>query len=131
LWVALPTTLVKVANGIAYYTAESPGFSRFAITGQFNIIPGTQVVTLLPALQTSGDLSLAITPQITPPNAGVVEPVTTQTTAIPAASQPTPALPLPTLAIVGIVVVVIGVGGFLIRRWWIQRQNPALFGNYD
>jgi hypothetical protein len=34
-WTALPTTFVKTENLQAYFTATSPGFSRFAITGQF------------------------------------------------------------------------------------------------
>nr|WP_319376338.1 PGF-pre-PGF domain-containing protein [uncultured Methanoregula sp.] len=131
-WVALPTTLVKVENGVAYYTAASPGFSRFAITGQAGVTSGTPLATLTPAGQTFGDLSPTTSGTKTPtPAAVTVRSVTKQTTAIPAASQPAPALPLPTMAIVGGIVVVLVAGGFLIRRWWIRRQNPALFRNYD
>ena len=130
-WVALPTTLVKVENGVAYYTAVSPGFSRFAITGQFNITSGTPLATLTPAGQTYGALSPVTSTKIPAPAAVTARSETTQTTAIPAVSQPAPALPLLTLAIVGGVVVVLVAGGFLIRRWWIRRQNPALFRNYD
>jgi PGF-pre-PGF domain-containing protein len=130
-WVALPTTLVKVVNEAAYYTAVGPGFSRFAITGQFNITSGTPLATLTPAGQTYGDLSPATAAKTPIPAAVTVRPVTTQTTTIPAASQPAPALPLQTLAIVGGVVVVLVAGGFLIRRWWIRRQNPALFRDYE
>jgi len=131
-WVALPTTLVKVENGVAYYTAASPGFSRFAITGQAGVTSGTPLAALTPAGQTFGDLSPTTSVTKTPtPAAVTVRPVTTQTTVIPAASQPAPALPLPTMAIVGGVVVVLVAGGFLIRRWWIRRQNPALFRDYD
>ena len=32
-WTVLPTTLVKSEGGRSYYTALSPGFGRFAITG--------------------------------------------------------------------------------------------------
>ena len=131
-WVALPTTLVKVENGVAYYTAVSPGLSRFAITGQFNITSATPLATLTPAGQTYGNLSPKTSVTKTPtPVVVTVRPVTTQTTAIPAVSQPAPALPLPTIAIAGGVVVVLIAGGFLIRRWWIRRQNPALFRRYD
>ena len=134
-WVALPTTLVKVVNEVVYYTAVSPGFSRFAITGQFNITSGTPLATPTPAGQTYGDLSPATATKTPTPAAVTVRPVTTQTTAIPAVSQPAPALPLLTIAIVGGVVVVLVVvlvaGGFLIRRRWIRRQNPALFRELD
>ncbi|MFA4824939.1 MAG: PKD domain-containing protein [Methanoregula sp.] len=130
-WVALPTTLVKVENGVAYYTAASPGFSRFAITGQAGVTSGTPLATLTPAGQTYGELSPATATKTPTPVAVVVRSVTTQTTAIPAVSQPAPALPLLTLAIIGGVVVVLVAGGFLIRRWWIRRQNPTLFRDYD
>jgi hypothetical protein len=130
-WVALPTTLVKVVNGVAYYTAASPGFSRFAITGQAGITSATPLATLTPAGQTYGDLAPATATKNPAPATVAVRPVTTQTTAIPAPSQPAPALPLLTIAIAGGIIVVLVAGGFLIRRWWIRRQNPALFRNYD
>jgi hypothetical protein len=44
-----------------------------------------------------------------------------------------PAAWSPLLNIV-LVIATIGVlagGGFIARRWWIQRQNPALFREYD
>lgn len=93
-WQSLPTTLVQVTNGQANYTAASPGFSRFAITGQ-------------PAPVTSA-LS------------EVSKPVTTQTSAVPA-SKPAPGLPLTTIGIAGIVVVVLGSSVLLMRRWGIRR----------
>jgi PGF-pre-PGF domain-containing protein len=131
-WVALPTTLVKVVNGVAYYTAASPGFSRFAITGQAGITSATPLATLTPAGQTYGDLAPATSVTKNPTPAEVAsKPVTAQTTAIPAPSQPAPAHPLLTIAIAGGIIVVLVAGGFLIRRWLVRRQNPALFRNYD
>jgi len=39
-WTALPTTFVKMENLQGYFTATTPGISRFAITGQF--APGAE-----------------------------------------------------------------------------------------
>ncbi|MDO9324253.1 MAG: lectin like domain-containing protein [Methanoregula sp.] len=130
-WVALPTTLVKIENGNAYYTAVSPGFSRFAISGQAGITSGSPQAILTPAGQTYGDLAPTTSVTTSTLVAVIPTPGTTQTTAIPAATQPAPGFPLPTIAIaVGIILVLIA-GGFLIRRWLVQRQNPALFRKYD
>ena len=35
-WATLPTTFLGVNNGVASYTAQSPGFSLFAITSKKN-----------------------------------------------------------------------------------------------
>jgi hypothetical protein len=120
-------------NRQGIYTAASPEFSRFAIAGQAGVTSGTPLATRTPAGQTYGDLAPAtsVTKTPTPAAAVTARPVTTQTTAIPAASQPAPALPLPSFAIAGGGVVVLVAGGLMTRRWWIRRQNPALFRDYD
>jgi PGF-pre-PGF domain-containing protein len=110
-WTALPTTARATADGQVTFTATSPGFSLYAVAG----IEKT-VVTPTPAETTS-----PATPA----------PTAEETTAVPATQQASPGLPLAAIAIgAGAVLVLIG-GGVLIRRWWIHRQNPALFREYD
>lgn len=58
----------------------------------------------------------------------------TETTIVPMAGEnngESPAFPLifVLVGIGGIVIAVIGI--LLVRRWWIRRQNPALFRKYD
>lgn len=129
-WEPLTTTFVGSGNGHAYFSGETPGFSRFAITGQPGISPGTSETTLSTTPQTFGDLqpaSGAGSPITTAPPVAS-EPVVVQTTAIPA-PQPTPAFPVAALVIIA--GIVLAGSGFLIRRWWIRKQNPALFREYD
>jgi PKD repeat protein len=123
-WDALPTTVLSTKDGTVYFSAQSTGFSLFAITGT---PAGTAPVT---AATTQGIIENVVHAPI--PAAVVKAPVTTQTTAPPATS-PQPAASLPLLNIV-LVIAAIGVlagGGFMARRWWIRRQNPALFREYD
>ncbi|MDO9325410.1 MAG: PGF-pre-PGF domain-containing protein, partial [Methanoregula sp.] len=135
-WVALTTTFVRSENGRVYFIATSPGFSRFAITGQAHLTPQSTTVIPSPTVQTFGDITKAsVTPSSVSTTARVPvaqNPVTVQTTVPPAAvSQPASGLPLATLALIGAGCVVLIGGGFLVRRWWIRRQNPALFRDYD
>ncbi len=123
-WTALPTTVGTDANGVISFTATSPSFSLFAIAGRPGAVPTT--IAPLPA-QPAGDREV----QSTPRAATVTQtPVVQQTTAAPApaTSQPQP-LPVTVIAISGLII--LAAGGFIIRRWWIQRQNPALFREYD
>ncbi|MDP3564702.1 MAG: PGF-pre-PGF domain-containing protein, partial [Methanoregula sp.] len=121
-WVALPTTVSGTQNGIVTFTATSPGFSLFAIAGQ----PGTQITTT-PTVQTFADLPGESVPA---PATAVNVPVVTRTTAGPApAGIPEPVFPLPVIAVAGLAILTGGC--FVVRNWWIHRQNPALFDEYD
>ncbi|MCX6686542.1 MAG: PGF-pre-PGF domain-containing protein [Methanoregula sp.] len=126
-WNALPTTLVKIENGQAYYTAVSPVFSRFAITGEID--PAGAVQEQTPNNQTLSDMVQATTAPVVSTVAHT--PIATQTTAAPPAQpaiQPSFGFPVMIIGVVGIIIL-IGVA-LLIRRWWIRRQNPALFRKY-
>ncbi|WP_321504340.1 PGF-pre-PGF domain-containing protein [uncultured Methanoregula sp.] len=125
-WVALATTLDSIRDGEAYYTAAGSGFSRFAITGQFN--SSAQNATPSTTARMFGDLapgSGTIAPTYAAPPAGPA-PVASQTTAVPAPMNSS-GFPLPAIAVVGAIGVICLCGAFMIRRWWIRRQNPALF----
>jgi PGF-pre-PGF domain-containing protein len=119
-WVALPTNFIQIQNGRAYYTSETPGFSRFAILAIANTTPG-----VTPALSQ--------TPVV--PDKGIVPPVQSVSTVIsesPRATTapvitapPTPGgasgLPLTPIAVVIIVVVLVGAGGYYL---YVKKQNP-------
>jgi len=138
-WTELPTTFSTQSGSTYTFTATTPGFSYFAIAGRLST--GTAAaVTTTSALQSS--VTGAATPAV--PTTPYLYPATPrQTTAVPAAMQPFtapasaatpasgkgPSLVLIAAGIVGIVL--IAAGGFLVRRWWIRRQNPALFRKYD
>ena len=132
-WLPLPTILDKIMNGEAYYTAWSDGFSRFAITGQFNSTLSTWNATASSTtnmytapVQVSGTKSPLVV--VSPVNTA---PVTTRTTAPPVPQPPAPGFPFATIVTAGAAGVMLVGGGFVMRRWWIQRQNPALFREYD
>ncbi len=120
-WEALPTTFLYMKDGTVYFSAESPGFSLFAIAGT--------PIAAIPAVTTGAASGSVVEERATTRAFATKAPVTTQTTA-PPAPDPQPAAPSPLLNIV-LVIAAIGVlagGGFMVRRWWIRRQNPALFG---
>jgi hypothetical protein len=121
-WEALPTTVRYTKDGTGYFSAVSPGFRHFAIAGTSGepkppVVPPTQVVVNIPVQE-----------QAPVPTAVVTSPVPVHTTALPAAA-PQPSAQSPLLDIV-LVVAALGAlagGGFMVRRWWIRRQNPGLF----
>jgi PGF-pre-PGF domain-containing protein len=123
-WEALPTTVLSTKDGTVYFSAESTGFSLFAIAG--TPAAATPEVT---AMTTQGIMSAIVQ---TPEMAAVAKaPVTTQTTAPPATTQQ-PAAPSPLLNVILIAAIgILAAGGFMARRWWIRRQNPALFHEED
>jgi PKD repeat protein len=125
-WKALPTTVLYTKDGTVYFSAESAGFSLFAIAGTPTAATPPGVVV------TQEILSTPVQEKAPALGAVIKAPITTQTTAPPAVT-PQPAEPSPLLNFV-LVIAVIGLlagGGFMVRRWWIQRQNPALFREYD
>jgi PGF-pre-PGF domain-containing protein len=139
-WTELPTVFDYSSNSRAFFSAITPGFSYFVITSKapsLAIPKGTTLpLTVLPSLSTIPDVIA------TSPVSRYTIPVT-----IPAVSQErprdlanlSPASPstdttpgVPALA-VGVILIgccAIG-GGWYARRWWIRRQNPALFKDMD
>jgi len=137
-WATLPTTFTGVSGGIAYYSAQSPGFSLFAIAPVENgAVPGQ--AGACPAVQ---PLTCPTCPAQTVPASPVCPTTGTGADALTsgsiAAAQTTaagPALPdtgFPYAAVFLIVTgcVMMGGAGVYIRRWWMRRQNPALFREY-
>ena len=121
-WEALPTTVLSTKDGTVYFSAESTGFSLFAIAGT-------------PAVHDTGSHCCD--------NAGKYERCRADSRhrlllrrprsprrPPPRRQQPrSRSAPSPLLNIV-LVIAAIGIlagGGFMVRRWWIRRQNPALF----
>jgi PGF-pre-PGF domain-containing protein len=122
-WEALPTTVLYTKDGMVYFSAESTGFSLFAIAGT-PAVATPEVKPTAPRGITSGVV------QTPTPSSVVKLPVTTQTTAPPPAATQAPdgSSPFPLIpALIGIGCISVAGGGWYIRRWWIRRQNPALF----
>jgi PGF-pre-PGF domain-containing protein len=112
-WEALPTWIVDAAGTTVTFRAATPGFSLFAICG---IEQAGEAVTTPTTARTTVQ--------------AVAEPTAMQTTAAPAGGS-APEFPLGMIALAGGAILVLIGTGFLARRWWIRRQNPALFRDYD
>jgi len=138
-WEQLPTTPGRSEGGRVYFSATTPGFSYFVITNK----PVTQITatattlpitTITDVTTTMADLVPASPMQTeeTPGTTGS-KPTISRTPAAPMEPEPIPPQPgITTIAIIGIAGIVLGaVSAFYIRRWWIRRQNPALFRKYE
>jgi PGF-pre-PGF domain-containing protein len=140
LWTALPTTLIG-QNGNTYtYQVVTPGFSYYAIVvntpnSSANVtVSQTSVpanVTVNHVVITEPVTTMTASQEVIPSVVATAIAVSIATTAVPAIPQPAPGLPLATIALIGAGCVVIIGCGFAVRRWWIHRQNPALFRKDD
>jgi PGF-pre-PGF domain-containing protein len=132
-WRELPTTREKYANGRYYYSATTTGFPHFAVTRRGAGVPTTiqtvtSLLTLKPQIKSESTTSTTTRATLTPVPK---KPVTTTTTLPPEPPQESPEIPF--------LWIIFGVAGFIglvivivfTRRWWIRRQNPALFRKYD
>lgn len=136
-WAELPTAYQSEVGGACSFVATTPGFSYFAIASRAGTATPHPSVTGTdsPAL-TAGAVQTVTTPATLPASRNAVSPtvsapVTTGTAAIPAGTTGSPGVPtLWILAGIG-GIVILAAGAVLVRRWWIRRQNPALFREYD
>ena len=130
-WSELPTTFDHQAGNAYYFDATTPGLSYFAIVAKLPGLPSnsTAILPANPVVQTSSQISTT-KPAVQP---YYQNPVTTMKTStiIPSVDSPQSGSPI-NWAIAGLIgsIVLIGIM-YLIRRWWIRRQNPALFREYD
>ncbi len=115
---------------------QASGVSYFAVTYKGALAPKTTIPTLttqktLPQQTVSESLTIEPTRFVTTLTTVPKKPVTTTTTVPPVSSEESYEIPLIWIiagigAVIGFVLI-----GLLIRRWWIRRQNPALFRKYD
>ncbi|MFA4876090.1 MAG: PGF-pre-PGF domain-containing protein [Methanoregula sp.] len=139
-WVELPTSLVNNRDTVYEYSAVTGSFSYFAIAAKAGtpVAAGmnSTVFLPLPAGNVSAQNTITGIPATGAPGITTVVPVTS--TAAPPARPtligvffPQSGLPLVTIAAWAIVIVLLIIAIWLIRRWWIRRQNPALFRKYN
>jgi PKD repeat protein len=127
-WQSLPTTWVKTENGQMFFSAESSGFSLFAIAARNPAV--NERVLDSHSSETFGELAGSPEPaQVSPAGPGQA-PAPAKTTAVPAREDTVPGFMVPVI-IAGILGAILICGVVLVRRWWIRRQNPALFREYD
>lgn len=127
-WQTLETRFVSQSDGNVFYESTTPSFSYFAIAYQKGNTTMGQA-TPIPTPTTSALVKTSVTG-----TSGLPVAITTKETHNTAPAPivaPVEGMPLTTLVIGVVGAIAIIVAAFLVRRWWIRRQNPALFRNYD
>jgi PGF-pre-PGF domain-containing protein len=130
-WEQLPTSFIREETGRVWFSAITPGFSRFAVAaGNVSLSP-QQATEIPPLTGTISEVSPAMQVTDIPERSSSARMMPVATTdALPALDYPTQGNGLPLVPIVIAAVIILVGGGFLVRRWWIHRQNPALFREY-
>ena len=142
-WTPLETRFTGASGNRFSFTADTDMYSLLSIGNTKDGITGLPVIGSA-ATPAPADLRTPLTRQspaapesrviareeTTPPavQQPVAEPPAPAAAPVPAASSGFPFMPL-VLIITGCVAL-IGTGWY-VRRWWIRRQNPALFREYD
>ncbi|WP_292369866.1 PGF-pre-PGF domain-containing protein [Methanoregula sp. UBA64] len=130
-WVDLPTTFAYSSGGLDYFTATTPGFSYFAVTKKASAAATTAVTGTLAATATGLVTTAPAMAAVTTHGTGVMAAAPVRTTAVPVFAGTTGGVPVMAVVLIGAGVAVLIGAGWYIRRWWIRRQNPALFMEYD
>jgi len=129
-WSELKTTFDRLDGDAYYFTAVTPGFSYFTVAGRTNATTAVPQATEVSATAVGEpQLSSAVTPEISPAAGMGAVP----TTAVPVSmTTPEGSSGIPALAVFSVLagMVIAGVAGFFLWRWWTRRKNPSLF-RYD
>jgi len=130
-WVALPTIVLKTANGQVYFNAVTPSFSRFAIGARINPLASATQTPVQSFGDMAGTSASPLAGSARQAGAGfpAAEPQPATAASVPVQTEP--GFPLVTVALIGAGCVTLAGTGWWVRRWWIRRQNPALFMEYD
>ena len=121
-WNTLPTRILKTENGHVFFSSASPGFSYFAIIGISR--SSADVGSEEPAQEQT---PVALSHNNVTQAAEKPAPAATTAAPVPPTSKAEPPVFLIVLAFIGIGGVALVAVGIVARRWWIRRQNPALF----
>ena len=128
-WTTLPTSIISEKNGIITYQAITPHMSEFAIIYQKGV--SAQAQANVTAIQTSVPLTTTTATVTTVPITRTATPTPTKTVAPVPTAPPTGGLPTTTIIIAIVALIIIVAGAFLVHRWWVRRQNPALFKDLE
>jgi hypothetical protein len=138
-WEALPTAFVRSSGNDFYFSADADRYSLLAVGNTKEGVSGLPGFTVARASSAPSPIATPVSPAAVPDTLisragqGIVSgPVTVSTTiAPPAPAGPATGFPFITAALIGMGGVGLVGCGMLVRRWWIRRQNPALFREYD
>jgi PGF-pre-PGF domain-containing protein len=139
-WIPLPTTYLREEGNYYYFSATTPGFSYFAVAAMtpagVTALPTAPPLSAETTTPTGSAPARSITGVQTrvPTMAVTTHPAISHPVTFPTTITPVPAgssgFPVGSVIAGAVVIVLMATGIVVVRRWWIRRQNPALFRNY-